>query len=66
MIAKIPAGNLCIPREAFAEHWRHAEALNQPGGSHTDYLVGVIRTCRWLHIAVAAFIAVTADVSCHH
>lgn len=48
IITKIPAGNLCIPRDTFAEHWRHAEQLNQPGGPHTDYLVGVVRTCRWL------------------
>lgn len=54
-IARIPAGNLRVPRSEFAAIWRAAErhAREQADRGITDwYAGGVAITCRWLSAAV--------------
>jgi len=54
-VARIPAGNLRVPRADFAAVWRAAEQENREQGERgvTDwYAGGVIITCRWLAGAV--------------
>ena len=54
VLAKVPPQNLHVSREEFGAVWAAAEA--QLGrllpGPEADYLVGVVRTCRWLARAV--------------
>jgi hypothetical protein len=46
-IARIPAGNLRVPRAQFAAVWRAAEQRNQD--NVLDWYAGaVVVTCRWL------------------
>ena len=50
VLAKVPPQNLHVSREEFGAVWAAAEAelsRLQPG-PEADYLVGVVRTCRWL------------------
>src|SRR6266508_5048746 len=49
--ARIPAGNLRVPRAQFFEVWSYAERLCetlQAPGRGDWYVVGVVVTCRWL------------------
>ncbi|MCO1659202.1 hypothetical protein [Pseudonocardia humida] len=49
-IARVPRGNLRVPRAQFAAVWRAAEQLNQD--SVLDWYAGaVVTTCRWLAAA---------------
>jgi hypothetical protein len=50
-IARIPRGNLRVPRMHFAAVWRAAERLNRESGERREpdwYAGGVAMTCRWL------------------
>jgi hypothetical protein len=48
-VAKIPAGNLHVSREEFADVWARAEAeVERHRGALGQYLVGVVWTCEWL------------------
>lgn len=54
-VARIPAGNLRVPRADFVALWAAAERLDQEQGDRgvTDwYAGGVAVTCRWLATAV--------------
>jgi hypothetical protein len=54
-IARIPVGNLRVPRAEFAALWAAAEQLNkeQAARGFTDwYAGGVVVTCRWIAGAV--------------
>jgi hypothetical protein len=45
----VPARNLgCMSREVFGRVWADAERRNAAGGPADYYLVGVVRTLRWL------------------
>ncbi len=47
--AKVPGENLRVPRAEFGVLWSLAEHLgSQPPGPHNEYVLGVLRTCRWL------------------
>lgn len=46
-IAKVPAGNLHVSREAFGQMWAHADELGSRPGTGL-YTVGVLFTCEWL------------------
>jgi len=50
-IARVPVGNLRVPRAAFGMVWTAAEQRSSEQGAHavTDwYAAGVAATCRWL------------------
>jgi hypothetical protein len=47
-VAKAPGENLRVSRAEFGELWTLAEHLGRQPGRGGDFLVGVIRTCRWL------------------
>lgn len=51
-VARIPLGNLRVPRAAFAAVWTAAEQRNAAGGQVDWYAGGVGATCRWLAVAV--------------
>jgi len=54
-IARIPPGNLRVPRVEFAAVWATAERLNREQaecGGADWYAAGVVVTCRWLATAV--------------
>jgi len=55
VVARIPVGNLRVPRAEFATVWAAAERLSREQGERglTDwYAGGVAVTCRWLAGAV--------------
>jgi hypothetical protein len=55
-VARIPVGNIRVPRDEFAAVWAHAERRCHQQGDRgiTDwYAAGVAVTCRWLAGAVA-------------
>jgi hypothetical protein len=55
LLARVPVGNLRVPRTEFAALWVEAERLNdgQAGVSDPDwYPAGVAVTCEWLAGAV--------------
>jgi hypothetical protein len=50
-IARIPRGNLRVPRVEFAAVWRAAERLSRESGERRApdwYAAAVATTCRWL------------------
>lgn len=48
-LPRVPKRNLGgMPREVFGRVWADAERRNAAGGPADYYLVGVIRTLRWL------------------
>lgn len=52
-IARIPAGNLAVSREAFGRLWREVEACAEAEaetgmGTSTAQTAGMVLTCRWL------------------
>jgi hypothetical protein len=48
-VAKVPGENLRVSRAEFGALWSLVEHLaSQPPGSNNEYLIGVLRTCRWL------------------
>ncbi|MCO1658902.1 hypothetical protein [Pseudonocardia humida] len=50
-VARIPPGNLRVPRAEFVAVWRAAEQLNQESGARgePDWYAGAVAvTCRWL------------------
>lgn len=50
-IAKIPAGNVRVPRAEFVALWQAAERFHDEQvrrGVHDWYGTGVVETCRWL------------------
>lgn len=47
-LAKVPGENLRVPRAEFGAVWSLAEHLGRQPGDGGAYLLGVIRTCRWL------------------
>lgn len=50
-IARIPAGNIRVPRQDFAAVWREAEHRNEALGARGEsdwFNAGVCVTCRWL------------------
>ena len=47
-VARVPGDNLRVSRADFGELWALAEKLAGRPGPDNDYLVGVLRTCRWL------------------
>ena len=53
-VVGIPAGNIRVPRDAFAAVWRAASALDtaQAARGVTDWYAGAVAvTCRWLATA---------------
>jgi hypothetical protein len=55
LVARIPVGNLRVPRGEFAAVWASAERLSQQAGEQRVlawYPAGVAATCRWLAGAV--------------
>lgn len=56
VIGEIPRGNLRVPRAEFVRVWGEAERLNdESSGSGDWYVVGVLRTCRWVAGAMVVF-----------
>jgi len=48
-LAKVPGENLRVPRTEFGSLWSLAEHLgSQPPAPRKEYVLGVLRTCRWL------------------
>jgi hypothetical protein len=47
-VAQIPAGNLHVSRQEFADVWARVEAVVRRPGPDNHYLVGVALTCEWL------------------
>jgi hypothetical protein len=47
-VARIPAANLHVSREAFADVWARVETVVSAPGPDNPYLVGVALTCEWL------------------
>jgi hypothetical protein len=47
-VAKVPGENLRVARGEFGAVWAIAEHLAHNPGPDDDYLIGVLRTCRWL------------------
>jgi hypothetical protein len=50
-VARIPGSNINVSREDFGVFWRQVEVLLAKGRWSDDdaqYLLGVVRTCRWL------------------
>ena len=55
VVARIPVGNLRVPRAEFAAVWAAGERLNREQGERGEgdwYAAGVAVTCRWLAGAV--------------
>jgi hypothetical protein len=50
-VAKIPAGNIRVPREEFAALWKAAEQYEREHPLDW-YAAGVVVTCRWLAEAI--------------
>jgi hypothetical protein len=48
VVAKVPGGNLRVSRADFGALWAAAEDWGGRPGPDNDYLIGVLRTCRWL------------------
>jgi hypothetical protein len=54
-VAKVPGENLRVSRAEFGALWSLVEHLaSQPPGPNNEYLIGVLRTCRWLADQTAA------------
>ena len=47
-VAKVPGENLRVSRADFSVLWSLAECLGSQPGDGGAFLLGVIRTCRWL------------------
>src|SRR5215831_19177919 len=48
-VARVPGENLRVSRAEFGVLWSLAEDLGgQPPGPRNEYVLGVLRTCRWL------------------
>jgi hypothetical protein len=47
-VAKVPGENLRVSRAKFGALWSLAERLGSQPGPDDGYVVGVVRTCRWL------------------
>jgi hypothetical protein len=47
-LAKVPGENLRVARAEFGAVWSLAEHLGRLPGDGGGFLLGVIRTCRWL------------------
>jgi hypothetical protein len=47
-VANVPAENLRVSRAVFGALWALAEDLGRRPGDGGRFLLGVIRTCRWL------------------
>jgi hypothetical protein len=47
-VARVPVRNLRISLAEFGALWATVERLTSRPGPHDDYLIGVLRTCRWL------------------
>jgi hypothetical protein len=47
-VAKVPGENLRVPRTEFGDVCVRAEHLGGQPDTDDDYLIGVLRTCRWL------------------
>jgi hypothetical protein len=47
-VAEIPASNLHVGREEYADVWACVEAVVSRPGPDNPYLVGVALTCEWL------------------
>lgn len=48
ILAKVPGENLRVARADFGAVWAFAERLGGQPGADDDFLIGVLRTCRWL------------------
>jgi hypothetical protein len=49
LVAKVPGENLRVSRAEFGAVWSLAEHRgSQPPGPDSEYLIGVLWTCRWL------------------
>jgi hypothetical protein len=63
-IARIPVGNLRVPRAEFGAVWAAAERLDAEQGQRgtTDwYAGGVVVTCRWMAAAIVRPVRPAAD-----
>jgi hypothetical protein len=47
-LATVPDANLRVPRAEFGALWALVELLATRPGPDDDFLIGVLRTCRWL------------------
>ena len=47
-LAKVPGENLRVSRTEFGAVWAMVEEWGSQPGPDNDYLIGVLRTCRWL------------------
>ena len=47
-VAKVPGENLRVSRADFAALWAFAEDVGRRLAGPDEYVVGVVRTCRWL------------------
>jgi hypothetical protein len=47
-IAKVPVENLRVSRAEFGALWAWAEHMGGRSGPDDDFLIGILRTCRWL------------------
>jgi hypothetical protein len=48
VVAKVPGQNLRVSRAEFGAVWALAEVLGSQPYRGDDFLIGVLRTCRWL------------------
>lgn len=48
LLAKVPGENLRVARAEFSALWAYAEWLGSQPARGDQYLIGVLRTCRWL------------------
>jgi hypothetical protein len=47
-VARVPGENLRVSRTEFGALWVMVERLTGRPGPDDDFLIGVLRTCRWL------------------
>jgi hypothetical protein len=47
-VARVPGENLRLSRAEFGALWVMVERLTSRPGPDDDFLIGVLRTCRWL------------------
>lgn len=47
-VAKVPGENLRVPRTEFGAVWSAVERWAGRPGPRDEFLIGVMRTCRWL------------------
>ncbi len=48
LVARIPEENLRVSRAEFGAVWSMVERWAGQPGPDNDFLIGVLRTCRWL------------------